>query len=621
MLMSALFNRQRVIRLCAPTRPNFRVLGLKYATIALLLVNSCSGFAQETQHEQHFFLVDVSGSMDANPPRSRFSHLEIRKQELKEWFAAHSTSSVTLMTFFAKIDPEEGVKYDLGTSLNEANKWADRLTIQARGGTHLWNCLRAVLTRVSGIVVNNPDSLVTVHVLTDGIDTERKNSLDQVIGDFPYARTVPMSLASQELGDFDVKVTKAITPKPTISASPSPGPSSPPPPPEREKISQASSGVPENVSFEIQEPRIVSSLQIVHFINKTSPAADSYAWTIRHNLPRDETKTNPDGWIKRAWKKLLVFFGKNSSTPAQGVAPAQNAAEPEEIESSDEHLVRRFENGGLEARSYTVRLFAKYGSRTIAAPPLSVLVQAPPKQPSGWDTIFKWLSGFLASGSLIPLGTELLKLLGAKKADRSNEEIRKSRNRLWIWLAVTAVLFSTFIFLALRPSAEEEAVAAETSAVEAAARVQATSRSSSPAVQSGSAPQQGPVSPTNNITVRTDRLPGEVENATASIKGLIPTISIFFVSLVAVFGLIMAALTRREKGGSLSNRFGRPVTEQLDEIERLASAKIIPKSQVSAFRKAILEQVRKQYEIIPKTRRPKPRSKITKASPQSKQQG
>ncbi|MEY2543427.1 MAG: hypothetical protein QOE81_888, partial [Verrucomicrobiota bacterium] len=84
------------------------------------------------------------------------------------------------------------------------------------------------------------------------------------------------------------------------------------------------------------------------------------------------------------------------------------------------------------------------------------------------------------------------------------------------------------------------------------------------------------------------------------------TLLISFLAFIYL-SLVMLFILHRE-GGSLKSFFGRSLLEQLDEIERLSKAGIIPEKELRAFKDALLQQARRRYKIPPQ-------EEATKAGP------
>jgi hypothetical protein len=572
--MTVLFHQQQAenTRVAKPPLTSVRV-ALRWITAALLaLVSAASSLAQATKPEHHLFLVDLSGSMRATPSGLKLSHLQLRQEKLRDWFQAHPNSLITLMSF--NTDVGVPIDCDLGKpdDRKKANEWTDQLAIKKPLGTHLWTCLEKALVTAFNRAPQTPGQPVMLHVLTDGLNTERGGSLAEVMKNFPTAQLQPIQPGPQDLGDFDITISNtpessSLAPTPTPSSTPlgSIGSTSPASPATATPSPSPSAGT---VAFEIQEPRVVYSGQYVHFINKTSPPARSYSWTVKHNSSRTQE---------------------------------QNAAEPEEIELSSEHLVHQFNNlPGDPPQSYTVSLVARRGGVDIAANPITVLVKPPP---SHWnlDTILSVAGNEKLMSALASLVTGVAGLVTslagacsviARLWNKKSGLSAALGPEKWKWMFIPAAIacfvasvwFARDSSRAYDPQREREILF-----------------SPPPPVQPPVAQTPSPAPVINVFTQSSDR-PAEVTSNSTAPETFMASIILAMLSSLFIITLAMTTafvIFRREKAWDLRNAFGRSLAEQLDELERLKNVAAIPKSEVRAFYNAILKQARKRYGIRP----------------------
>jgi len=439
-----------------------RLSGLKACTLlrsrplrliaALFLLSSATaGSAKETKAEHHVFLVDVSRSMKERPKGTKTSHLGLRQQRLRTLLQSFKDFDVTLMSF--NNDIRSKCCYDLANSDERkmAEEWVDGLVIRKERGTHLWTCLTKALDISFAVAQRDSDRPVTLHVLTDRRDTERDSTLEEetkpektkdrrikaeseAFGDFyipiaintspsptvtppPGATVTPTpSPSATASASAAPSATATITPSPTATAGPSPTPILTPSPSGTVTPTPSASATPcippspcaASVAFDIDSPRIVKSGQIVQFVNKTLPPADSYSWTVTHNV----------GGLK-------------------GVTPGKNRPDDD---SREKQWAYQFTNTSSRAESYTVRLVATYGQTTIEAPPVIVVVQ---RSPTVIDLIWSNLSNiFVALGP--GLGTfvlGLLKTIGElrKNKERQNEGLPRLKGGIWIGFGLSVL--------------------------------------------------------------------------------------------------------------------------------------------------------------------------------------
>ena len=244
-----------------------------------------TGIAGDVSGEHNIFLVDISGSMLKSKGATP-TPIHVRQELLRNWLNANASSSVTLISFNTHISSPQTFNLANANELAKALQWINELQSNKPRGTHLWTCLSKTLHVSADWIKQHPKDSVVLHVFTDRLDTERTVSFGDAIKDF--AEVNPRQLPANGGGDFELRIvkkseetttnggprTKDSTPTPTPTPTSTPTPILTPTP------------TGEAAAFEIQEPRIVSSGQFVHFINKTSPPADSYFWTIRENPRR-----------------------------------------------------------------------------------------------------------------------------------------------------------------------------------------------------------------------------------------------------------------------------------------------------------------------------------------------
>lgn len=648
--MAASSNQQSITFACPNKPPRAWIrAALRVIATLILLLGATSDFAQETQPDQHLFLVDISGSMKLNVERLKQSKFKIRKDQLLKWLKQNKKGSVTLKSFDTAVYPgRDNLNLANPADKSRALAWVNQLAIGTAKQTHVWDCLEVALNTATTLAREHSTGSVTLHMLTDGQDTEKKTTKDEKLGLFPDAKEqLPLPKWPRK-GDFDVKISSAGAPSPTpspspIAASPTPTPTATPtatrspivtspsptptatasstptatapilqtpqptstPSPTPTLLPQATcppvtslspaAVSPRTVAFEIQEPRVVYSGQFVHFINKTIPRADTYCWTIRRNLPRPEDACETQ---------------------------EQKDADPTTTHS-DEHLVHQFMNPAQCSRNYTVLLSATYGTETVAATPLVIVVQASPIPPSIWRKIWDRVSSNVAS---IPaLLTAITTLLGAvnqyrksRTDNRSGPEqqhpTRIKRFSFWLWVIGFLLAVTILLWISLQATPTENKHAVESSSLEKVAQLQTLSQASVQAAQSPSAGDAKIVRPNINISSGpSDRLANDAATSVASIQAASQNTSIFFVVVVTLLTVvvilaIIRIAARQGNGGRLRNFLhsiapatmsmgGRSLAEQLEEIERLEKARLLPKDEVRAFHNVILEQVRKRYNI------------------------
>ena len=599
-----------------PPRTNYPPASIKrrlstiiVIAIALLTLNSAD--AETAKPELHVFLVDVSGSMLAKAPGSKRSRIKVREDYLKEWFSAHRNSLTTLISFNTEVRSKSICDLRAAQGQDDAAKWVTKqLVIKERFATHLWKSLDEALRSASDLARQNPGEPVVLHVLTDGNDTQRgrRTTREEVFKHFSNAQETEKETDPQRLGDFLISLSDPITPPPP----PSPSPPSPTPSPTPTPSSTVTTVVPtptptpqppgptlprspsaESVTIEIQEPTIISSGQYVHFVSKALPNADSYTWTIRRNR-----------------------------ATAKGCDLGQDATPLKEIQFSSEDLVYQFKNCGTDEESYNVWLVATYSQKRIVTTPIAFLVRSPPgfwqtlftSMGALFGTVFGALGGVSGVVAAIKAVKDLIELKNKPSAKESGEIMKSFGIHLGvaILLFLLAVCFVAVARTSWRHSAEKEKVSVEKHPVEVAMSLQKpVSRGAGPLAQSAPSEYSGTPAPA------TSSAPSErsAERAPAPSRTfyVLTTIIALFASI-----FLMLLFWHREENGPLRNIFGRSLIEQLDEIERLAQARIIPKNQMREFKAALLRQARRHYKLSPEVAPGKTRPPIPKRPPESK---
>ena len=547
-----------------------------------------TALGQETRSDRHLFLVDISDSMWAKPksqlPQS--TEFEVRRDKLKAWLNSHSNSRVTLMSFNTDLHSELTCDLRNPSDRQRAEMWANELAIKRPRGTYLWTCVEKALRTASRLSQQEPGEPVTLHVFTDRVNTQSNRTLQQLKGEFPDAKW-PADIAEGR-GDFDITLQSPLppasppsspTPVPTNTATAPPTTtvtSSPKPTPTPSGAAPIES--PSPVPFQVASPTPCSSAspcsgnpffvtsdalkvfhgQFVQFVNKTEPKATGYRWTVqRSGTP-------------------LVSYDK--------VAAGERSA--------DTHWGYRFFSSSSEPESYTIRLTAIYAGTEVEAPPVTVVVHRPPGIFARFCASIGSVSGALISG-LSAIST-FIGLLGALKKLRGDNPARlgetpaQALSRRWLRFALIAVAFivslTFFVIFAsntLRSDAEQTVVTD-------------TSITVGDGSQRPHQPQQ--VSPPT--------APGQTSSS------LFRTIVLFLAAallIAATGGVIIRILKDRPRANLLGAKIlpGREdgessLTSQLEEVQKLSEAGVLPNNQLSSFKRALFERLRQKYKLPPK---------------------
>jgi hypothetical protein len=505
---------------------------------------------------------------------------------LRNWFKTNPGSSVTLISFNTDISSPQTFKLANANELAKALQWINGLQSKKPRGTYLWRCLSKTLHVSTDWIKQHPEDSVVLHVFTDRLDTERTISFGDAIKDF--AEVTPRELPANGGGDFELRIVKKSEEPTTIGGS-RPKDSTPTPT-SNPALTSTSTPTAETATFEIQEPRIVSSGQFVHFINKTSPPADSYFWTIREN-PRRCHSTN----------------AKKTDEPAK----------PVEVELVMEHLVYRFCNPGTDPRSYTVFLTAVRGGKPSVSAPVSILVQASRQRwaerlrridivkiVTNIGTVVTCLGTIVTGiGALInrrkPYDTRTAggtSLVGGA-ASRKTSRYRKWLTVWFVCVAGLVIFLSASLFLS---GARKRALADNT--FEEAQELKVAQPIGQPSV-SGQRQGSGPVAPLTVINnIPSNPAPAERPRVIAAPSDRASTVLIVLATVIVLFALIAAVEFLRRKGKEWPTSYSSwgSLTEQLSALDKLRYEKIIPEEELEMFREAILEELRKRYGVSSK---------------------
>jgi len=120
--------------------------------------------------------------------------------------AIPADSRATLISFNTGIASEKELILRNDAERQQALQWVNQLDEEARqnGDTYLWSTLRRALQVASSYSKQSPEQTVVVRVLTDGQDTEKRFTLDQILGEFPEVdgRAIRANLVL--LGDLEI---------------------------------------------------------------------------------------------------------------------------------------------------------------------------------------------------------------------------------------------------------------------------------------------------------------------------------------------------------------------------------------------------------------------------------
>src|ERR1035437_8448314 len=173
------------------------------ATAALILLAACSAGAAD-----FVFVVDTSGSMTESISR-RDGRIRITtvQEALRNYLSVLPVDSrLSLISFNSGISSEKEIILRGDAERQTADRWVNGLAAEARrnGDTHLWSTLRRALQIASEYSKQAAEQTVIVRVLTDGQDTERRLTLDQVLAEFPDVDGKAIRANLVLLGDLEI---------------------------------------------------------------------------------------------------------------------------------------------------------------------------------------------------------------------------------------------------------------------------------------------------------------------------------------------------------------------------------------------------------------------------------
>ncbi len=134
-------------------------------------------------------VVDTSGSMTQKiSRRDKRIRITTVQQALRTWLQAlPSESRLTLISFNSGIQSKREVIFQNPGDRQQALQWVEEQDEEAKrnGNTHLWTTLHQALTIAADYAQQSSGRTVQVRVLTDGKDTERITTFEQVLRNFP----------------------------------------------------------------------------------------------------------------------------------------------------------------------------------------------------------------------------------------------------------------------------------------------------------------------------------------------------------------------------------------------------------------------------------------------------
>lgn len=186
-------------------RPLARILGLLIAALLFTVAAHAADFV---------LMVDTSGSMNGRiSAKDQRIRITVVEQALRDYLPAlPQPSKVHLLAFNSGIVSEKEVLLDGPDSLRQALSWVGDLKglTKRDGQTHLWTSLRKALQVATDCSKQDPDQPVIVRVLTDGEDTEKVTSLEEVIREFPLVDGTRIRGNLVLLGDLEIRTRLAL---------------------------------------------------------------------------------------------------------------------------------------------------------------------------------------------------------------------------------------------------------------------------------------------------------------------------------------------------------------------------------------------------------------------------
>ena len=158
----------------------------------------------------YVFVVDTSGSMtSAISRKDKRIRITTVQNALRSYLTELPTDSrVTLISFNTGIASEKEMVLRTDSERQEALKWVANLDAEARknGDTYLWSTLRRALKIASDYSKQSAEQTVIVRVLTDGQDTQKRWTLDQILAEFPDVDGKAIRANLVLLGDLEIQL-------------------------------------------------------------------------------------------------------------------------------------------------------------------------------------------------------------------------------------------------------------------------------------------------------------------------------------------------------------------------------------------------------------------------------
>ena len=173
------------------------------ATAAFILLTACAAGAAD-----FVFVVDTSGSMtESISKRDARIRITTVQEALRNYLSVLPVDSrLSLISFNSGISSEKEIILRGDAERQAADRWVNGLAAEARrnGDTHLWSTLRRALQIATEYSKQAAEQTVMVRVLTDGQDTERRFTLDQVLAEFPDVDGKAIRANLVLLGDLEI---------------------------------------------------------------------------------------------------------------------------------------------------------------------------------------------------------------------------------------------------------------------------------------------------------------------------------------------------------------------------------------------------------------------------------
>ncbi len=176
-----------------------------------MLLSFLLGCCTLLRAELYVIVVDTSGSMlePVSPQDARIRMPVVQEALGRYLLALPEGAQVRLISFNKGIITDKEFTLSDTDSYRPLALWVQGLATEAKTGkeTYLWTSLDYALAIATKFVEENPGDIAYVRVLTDGLDTEKKTTFEEVLDKYPQVDGQSIRGDLVILGDIELAVT------------------------------------------------------------------------------------------------------------------------------------------------------------------------------------------------------------------------------------------------------------------------------------------------------------------------------------------------------------------------------------------------------------------------------